>query len=148
MVRGLADDASHTPPASSAAAVLLAATISAERVPALRHAVTDAAAAAGLAGEELEDFVLAVHELVTNAVRHGGGSGQLLLCHKAHQLICQVTDHGPGMAAQVPRLPDPGQPGHRGLWLAQHLTAGLTLDNSPDGLTATVAAPITCGPPT
>ncbi|MFI7513483.1 hypothetical protein ACIBVK_08320 [Micromonospora echinofusca] len=39
---------------------------------ALRHAVAAAARSAGLVGHGLEDFVLAVHELATNVVRHGG----------------------------------------------------------------------------
>ncbi|MEO3779477.1 ATP-binding protein [Micromonospora sp. B11E3] len=119
--------------------------ITADRVPELRHAVTAAAAAAGLAGEELDDFVLAVNELTTNAVRHGGGSGQLTLCRLGDQLTCQVSDHGTGMTGDVPALPEPTRPGRRGLWLAQHLTAGLVLDNTPTGLTATVTATLSDG---
>ncbi|MEU8264103.1 ATP-binding protein [Micromonospora sp. NPDC048999] len=122
----------------------LAALITAEQVPELRHAVT-AAAAAGLPDEELKDFVLAVHELTTNAVRHGGGSGQLALRRLGDQLTCQVSDHGPGMTGQVPALPDPTRPGRRGLRLAQHLTAGLVLDNTPTGLSATVTAALPKG---
>lgn len=118
---------------------LLAAMITASQVPELRHAVTAAASAAGLMGEELEDFVLAVNELVTNAVLHGGGSGQLTLRRHDGQLTCQVSDHGPGIRQDLPALPEPTRPGRRGLWLAQHLTAGLVLHNTPTGLTATVA---------
>lgn len=44
------------------------------------------------------------------------------------------------MTADVPALPDPHRPGRRGLWLAHHLTGGLTLDTTPNGLTATVTA--------
>ncbi|MEH1056854.1 ATP-binding protein [Micromonospora sp. CPCC 206171] len=58
---------------------LLSESITEVAVTRLRHAVAAAAGAAGLAGSTLEDFVLAVHELVTNVVRHGGGTGQLRL---------------------------------------------------------------------
>ncbi|MFE9651823.1 ATP-binding protein [Micromonospora sp. NPDC006431] len=131
--------------ASGDTTLLLAALITAERVPELRHAVTAAAAAAGLAGEELEDFVLAVNELTTNAVRHGGGSGQLTLRQLGDQLTCQVSDHGPGISEDLPALPEPTRPGRRGLWLAQHLTTGLMLDNTPTGLTATVTTTLPTG---
>lgn len=81
--------------ASDDPATLLSAVITAGEVSVLRHAVAAAAASAGLAGEKLEDFVLAVNELTTNAVRHGGGSGHLLLrCH-GDRLTCQMTDQGP-----------------------------------------------------
>jgi anti-sigma regulatory factor (Ser/Thr protein kinase) len=48
------------------------------RITSLRHSVTAAAGAAGLTGDRLEDFVVAVNELLTNAVRHGGGTGHRL----------------------------------------------------------------------
>ena len=128
----------------SGGTTLLSAMITAEHVTALRHSVTATAAAAGLTGEELEDFVLAVNELTTNAIRHGGGRGQLLLCRQGDWLICQVTDQGRGMTDHVPfpSLPDPTRPGHRGLWLAHHLAAELTLTSGPNGLTATVRMPL------
>ncbi|MFE9690841.1 ATP-binding protein [Micromonospora sp. NPDC005806] len=119
---------------------LLSDSITEVAVTRLRHAVSAAASAAGLAGDALEDFVLAVHELVTNVVRHGGGSGRLRLLRDAVSLSCQVIDYGPG-AERVPiALPRPGTPGNRGLWLAQQLTDSLVIDSGPDGTTATVTA--------
>ncbi|MFI7283436.1 ATP-binding protein [Micromonospora chersina] len=88
----------------------------------------------------MEDFVLAVHELVTNVVRHGGGSGRLRLLRDVVSLSCQVIDHGPGADYAPIALPRPGIPGHRGLWLAQQLTDSLVIDSGPDGTTATVTA--------
>ncbi|GAB3066445.1 ATP-binding protein [Micromonospora schwarzwaldensis] len=121
-------------------AVLLSEEISAARVTALRHAVAAAAHSAGLVGHGLEDFVLAVHELVTNVVRHGGGSGEVRLRRHADLLICQVSDDGPGLGEVEVALPSPGEVGHRGLWLAQQLTDGLMVDNSGQGTTASVTA--------
>ncbi|MGR6320181.1 ATP-binding protein [Micromonospora soli] len=124
---------------------LLAARISADQVSELRHAVTAVVAAAGLTGARLEDFVLAVHELVANVVRHGGGLGDLLLRRHEDMVTCQISDHGPGMIDGVPGLPGADRPGSRGLWLAQHLASDLTLNSTAQGLTASVSITITPG---
>ncbi|MGK5741429.1 ATP-binding protein [Micromonospora sp. URMC 103] len=101
---------------------LLSARITAPRVSELRQAVTAATAAAGLTGSSLEDFVLAVHELVANVVRHGGGVGELQLSRSEDMVTCRISDQGPGMPAHaVHTLPDPRMPAHRGLWLVQRL---------------------------
>ncbi|WNM39134.1 ATP-binding protein [Micromonospora halotolerans] len=139
-----AGDDPEAMPAGVDADILLAAQISADRVSELRHAVTAAVKAAGLTGARLEDFVLAVHELVANVVRHGGGCGKLLLRRCNDSVTCQISDPGPGMDEVVPALPSGNRPGNRGLWLAQHLLAGdLILDSTPQGLTATVSITIT-----
>jgi anti-sigma regulatory factor (Ser/Thr protein kinase) len=125
--------------ATGGPAALLSQEISAVTVTALRHAVAARVAAAGLSGSTAEDFVLAVHELVTNAVRHGGGSGRLELRMLADSLVCKVIDHG-GTAHGLPvQLPQVDEPGGRGLWLAHHLTQGLMLTRRPDGVTASVS---------
>ncbi|SCG80453.1 Anti-sigma regulatory factor (Ser/Thr protein kinase) [Micromonospora echinaurantiaca] len=109
----------------------------------VRHALVRHVAAAGLAGDDAEDFVLAVHELVTNAVRHGGGAGRVELLRQADVLVCEVHDHGTGTDADAVRLPAADVPGGRGLWLARELTGGLMLTRRPDGLTATVSVCLT-----
>ncbi|MFF5219542.1 ATP-binding protein [Micromonospora sp. NPDC000442] len=119
---------------------LLSEEISAARVTALRHAVAAAARSAGLVGQGLEDFVLAVHELVTNVVRHGGGSGEVRLWQHSDVLTCQVSDNGPGLGEVDVALPSPGKVGYRGLWLAKQLTEGLVVDNSGQGTTVFVTA--------
>jgi serine/threonine-protein kinase RsbW len=120
---------------------LLSESFSAQTVTALRHLLTARVSAAGLTGDVAEDLVLAVHELVTNAVLHGGGRGRLDLFRRAHLLVCEVTDHGHERGADLPvNLPATNTPGGRGLWLAHHLTGALTLTRRPDGLTATVTA--------
>lgn len=122
------------------AVTLLSAPITEVAVTRLRHAVAAAAGTAGLAGDALEGFVLAVHELVTNVVRHGGGSGRLRLLRDAVSLSCQVIDHGLGTEDVPIALPRPGTPGNRGLWLAQQLTDSLVIDSGPHGTTVTVTA--------
>ncbi|MGR6320543.1 ATP-binding protein [Micromonospora soli] len=104
----------------------------------LRHAVAAHVAAAGLTGETAEDFVLAVHELVTNAVRHGGGAGHLHLRRQGDVLRCDVVDHGTAAHAPPIQLSDGDVTGGRGLWLADQLADSLSLSHRPDGMTATV----------
>jgi serine/threonine-protein kinase RsbW len=118
--------------------MLLSEVFDHSRVTALRHTVTSAAETAGLAGDQLDDFVVAVNELLTNAVRHGGGSGHVGLWRDDDSVVCVVSDHGGGLSprrADHPTRPAPDQPGGRGLWLAGRLTDTFTVA-SGDGGTA------------
>ncbi|HEY0697652.1 MAG TPA: ATP-binding protein [Micromonospora sp.] len=118
--------------------VLLSCPFTATTVADLRHAVAAQVVTAGLTGDQGDDFVLAVHELVTNAVRHGGGAGELVLHRDDDTLTCEIVDHG-GTPDSLPvRLPAANVPGGRGLWLAHHLTGTLLLTHRPGGTTATV----------
>ena len=83
-------------------------------VTALRHAVTSCAESAGLADGRLEDFVVAVNELLTNAVRHGGGSGRIELWRENSSVVCEVTDPGTGLADPRPGPPHRGRTGRLG----------------------------------
>ncbi len=133
-------------PVTAAAAVttapeLLTRDFGADDVTALRHAVRDHAMAAGLLDDALADFVVAVHELVANAVRHGGGHGCLRLRRDGDTLICDVTDHGGGFPDGVPAPAAPPAadvPGGRGILLARQLTDNLLISDGPEGVTATV----------
>jgi serine/threonine-protein kinase RsbW len=103
----------------------------------VRHAVGRLAATAGLAGQRLDDFILAVNEMMTNAVRYAGGRGRLTLwCHDA-VLQCEVADDGPGIPAAKLRTgherPSTFAVSGRGLWLAQRLCDRVTIDTGPDG---------------
>jgi anti-sigma regulatory factor (Ser/Thr protein kinase) len=56
----------------------------------------------GLRAAQAHRFVLAVHQAVANAVRHGGGHGQLLVWRRDGRLWCEISDHGPGLATHDP----------------------------------------------
>jgi serine/threonine-protein kinase RsbW len=66
-------------------------------LPVLRAILRDCAIAAGLGDERREEFVLAAHELLANAIVHGGGSGQVRVTRANGELRCQVRDRGPGL---------------------------------------------------
>jgi serine/threonine-protein kinase RsbW len=112
----------------------------------IRHLVTAIAAQAGLAGYRLHEFVVAVNEIVTNAIRHGGGFGHIRIWCADDQLRVEVTDHGPGMrtehlaGGQVPSATDLGG---RGLWLVRQLCDSFSIRTGPTGTTVQAAAQLT-----
>jgi anti-sigma regulatory factor (Ser/Thr protein kinase) len=74
--------------------------VDAESLPSLRGEITAFAVAHGLTDVALMKFVIAVYEIATNAVRHGGGQGQLRVWPDQDSLWCEVTDHGHGIPAE------------------------------------------------
>ncbi|ROT32236.1 ATP-binding protein [Micromonospora sp. HM5-17] len=131
-----------------ASVLLLARAFAHGEVTRLRHAVADCAAAAGLTGARLDDYVLAVNELITNAVRHGGGQGRLRLWCADQLLHCAVSDTGGGIATDrldTRQRPDPDACGGWGLWLARQLTDEMVVESGPGGTTVRVSARL--GPP-
>ncbi|MCM0676337.1 ATP-binding protein [Micromonospora phytophila] len=125
---------------------LIAEAFDQAQVTELRHSVTSCAYAAGLSGQRLDDFVLAVNELITNAVRHGGGRGWLRMWRQSGQLVCEVSDHGQGISAQ--RLGDRSRPaadtaGGWGLWLARELSDSMDVGTSAAGTTVRISAAVT-----
>jgi serine/threonine-protein kinase RsbW len=115
-------------------------------ITALRADVRRAAMACGLTEQRLGDFLVAVNEIVANAVLHGGGSGQLYLWRDGDALLCEVTDEGPGFDQHrigAP-LPGPQAASGRGLWLARRLVDALTISNRSNG--TTVRLRMTCAP--
>jgi len=108
----------------------------------LRRRVMSCAAEAGLRGLRLQGFVMAVNEIITNAVVHGGGLGRLRLWLAGRQLVCEVSDAGPGIPDG--RLP-PGRPpveatSGRGLWLTGTLCDAVSLETGRHGTTVRLAA--------
>ncbi|MEV0592300.1 ATP-binding protein [Nonomuraea cavernae] len=67
------------------------------------------------------DAQLVVSELVTNAVRHGGGAIQLRLLSHGPELACVVSDSSP--VAPITASPDVHAEFGRGLRLVEALSA-------------------------
>ena len=88
----------------------------------VRGLVCAHAARAGLSDERSADLLLAVNEVATNSLLHGGGRGTLRLWRESDALICEVRDKG---CIEDPlvgrRRPLPGSAGGHGLWLANQL---------------------------
>lgn len=116
---------------------LLSARFDAGRLPALRRQVAAIVRAHGLK-QRVDDFVAAVNELMTNAVRHGGGAGELSLWVQGG-LVCEVRDHGRGFPAahylHRQRRPALSPSGGMGLWIAQQFSDAISIDSGPTGTT-------------
>jgi anti-sigma regulatory factor (Ser/Thr protein kinase) len=104
----------------------------------VRHEVSTRLTAAGLAGDRLHGFVLAVNEVVTNVVLHAGGQGRLALWLAGGSAWCTVTDSGPGIPAHLlshSEVPGAFEVGGRGIWLAYQLCDEVTMATGPIGTT-------------
>ena len=109
----------------------------------LRHQVERSAQDSGLTDLALYRFVVAVNEITTNAVRHGGGHGRLELWRTASRLYCRVTDQGPGLPADhETRRPPPRAVSGRGLWFARQGCERLTIETGALGTTILLQATV------
>jgi anti-sigma regulatory factor (Ser/Thr protein kinase) len=106
---------------------------------ALRHAVAAELSAVRGPREVVEDFLLAVDEMTSNAVRHGGPPVGLRLWTSGERLVCAVSDHGPGLtdpfAGYGPAHGEDLSRGGMGLWLARQLCDHVDIRTGPDGVT-------------
>jgi anti-sigma regulatory factor (Ser/Thr protein kinase) len=113
---------------------------------ALRAAVAAHAAHLGAPADRVAHLVIVAGELVSNAVRHGGGRGRLRLSRVDGAVRCEVSDEGPGIAEPDTagiRAPSVLATGGRGLFIVRRLSAALSIRNSRRGTTVTalVAVP-------
>ena len=109
----------------------------------LRHEIGDCASAAGLRGDRLDGFVLAVNEVITNVVLHAGGRGWIRLDAGGACVVCVVVDGGTGLPEQhlePGQVPGVFQVGGRGLWLAHRLCDAVTIETGPTGTTVAMRA--------
>jgi anti-sigma regulatory factor (Ser/Thr protein kinase) len=107
----------------------------------LRRDLASRAGHAGLpAGSEpaLEDFLLAVDEMTTNALRHGRPPVDLRLWADEKRLVCTVTDRGAGLQDPFigygPAHGDDLSLGGMGLWLARQLCDHVDITVTDDGV--------------
>jgi anti-sigma regulatory factor (Ser/Thr protein kinase) len=88
----------------------------------VRRFVTHHAAREGLAADRLAELVLAVDEIGTNSLRHGGGVGIVAVWREAATVVCEIRDHGYIGDPLAGRLrPTVDSDDGRGLWLANQL---------------------------
>ena len=118
---------------------ILVVSFTGDEITAVRRTLTAHAADAGLTGAQLQDFVLAVNEIVTNAVVHGGGGGELRMWEAGGVIGCDISDAGPGGVIDTD-----GQPGlavgRHGLRLARLLVGHLDVQESATGTVVRLTA--------
>ncbi|HVM55091.1 MAG TPA: sensor histidine kinase [Acidimicrobiales bacterium] len=101
---------------------------------ALRRFVEREAARAGIAETRTADLVLAVNEIATNSVQHGGGRGLARVWHDGQTVACEVRDGGLIDQPLVGRVvPTSDADRGRGLWMANQLCDLVQLHSSPVG---------------
>lgn len=107
----------------------------------VRRRVAEAARRAGLEQDRVARFTLAVNEIVTNAIQHGGGAVTVTIARANDRVVVEVRDSGGGIPASVGAdLPGHEQPRGRGLWLARHLSDDLIIGSLDPGTVVRLSA--------
>jgi anti-sigma regulatory factor (Ser/Thr protein kinase) len=101
------------------------------RVRRLVAAVAESTSA--LPRDVVDAFVVAVHEVLVNGLRHGAPPVEVTLWVETTRLTCRVTDLGPGMADTLSGYRRPVGAGSTGLWVARQLCEELVVTNPPGG---------------
>jgi len=103
----------------------------------LRHAVAAELATVDAPRDLIEDYLLAVDEMSSNAVRHGKPPVSLRLWVGEDRIVCTIDDHGPGFddpfAGYGPAHGEDLSRGGMGLWLARQLCDHVDLSADDDG---------------
>jgi anti-sigma regulatory factor (Ser/Thr protein kinase) len=91
---------------------------------------------------DLQTFVTAVSEAVTNAVRHGRPPVRVRMWTGKDRILLTVTDRGPGVTDPFAGLlrPDGSEPGGLGLWLTHCLCSHVAMYRDDDGFTIRLTA--------
>ena len=99
-----------------------------------RLAFIDAAASAGFAQERIDELEVGISELLTNAIRHGGGTATMQVW-LGDTIECIVDDRGPGSDDLLLGFgpPGPGVDGGYGVWCARQVFDRVELSRSPLG---------------
>ncbi|MFI7105852.1 ATP-binding protein [Nonomuraea sp. NPDC050227] len=119
-------------------ALLLTQVFTLHDVTKLRRAVAEQAESSGLREGRLDDFVLAVHESVVNAVEHAGGRGHLTLWTVDGVIRSETTDQGTGIPqAYLDGDVRPSSLSYtgRGIYLIRRLCDVVDVRTGPDGTT-------------
>jgi anti-sigma regulatory factor (Ser/Thr protein kinase) len=109
---------------------------------AARRAVAGVAGASGLSADEREGLLVAVSEVVTNAILHGRPPVRLEAWAALAQVLVAIHDRGSGPSDPYAGLlpPEGGGLGGRGLWIAHQMCRRITLSKTGPGFTVRLVA--------
>jgi anti-sigma regulatory factor (Ser/Thr protein kinase) len=103
----------------------------------LRHSVAAELTTVDAPRDVVEDFLLAVDEMTSNALRHGKPPVGLRLWVGEDRIVCSIDDRGPGLADPFagygPAHGEDLSRGGMGLWLARQLCDHVDLSADDDG---------------
>jgi anti-sigma regulatory factor (Ser/Thr protein kinase) len=104
---------------------------------AARRFVAAAVSGSGMSRERVSQAVLAADEVVTNAIRHGGGRGNLRCWTESGELIVRIEDRGEGISDPLAGCIPPGftQADGFGLWLARQMADRVQIRSGTPGAT-------------
>lgn len=105
-----------------------------------RHPMAAALAGSGLPTARVEEFLVAVSEVVTNAWQHGAGHPRLTLWSDAGGSVCEVDDDGGGLDDPLAGYRPPGGTARgMGLWVARQLCDAVVIRSGPNRTTVRLA---------
>jgi len=123
------------PLASPPTAVEAVAIGSNDELSVARRLVETVAIEGGMSKHGVVEAVFASNEVVTNALRHGGGRGELRCWLQDGELVVRVEDDGAGihdpLAGCLP--PSPDRQGGFGLWLARQVAERVAIRSGRRG---------------
>ena len=100
----------------------------------LRRLVSLWASREAMPFDSAEELVLAVDEIATNSIRHGGGVGMLRLWREGETLLCEIQDRGRIEDPLLGRVRPDSAPGcGRGVWIANQLCDLVQIRSSAAG---------------
>ena len=104
-------------------------------LPLVRRRTASWALRAGMPADTADDFVIAVNEIATNAVRHGSPEASLRLWVDGRAGLAEISDHGywPGASGATPPPRRSAEHGGMGLEVARMVCDGLQIKASRTG---------------
>jgi serine/threonine-protein kinase RsbW len=110
-------------------------TFRAADLPLVRRRTASWASRAGMPADAADDFVIAVNEIATNAVRHGSPEATLRLWVEGRAGLAEISDRGywPGAASGSPPPHRGAEHGGMGLEVARMVCDGMQIKATRTG---------------